>query len=264
MTGIDRIAKTFKTGKKIKIMTHVVGGYPSIETSESLICTMAGKGVDLVEVQLPFSDPIADGPVIVQANHSALQAGITTGMVLEMIERVRSKVTIPLLIMSYINPLYAYGLKEIVDRAVAIGVDGFIVPDCPLDEPELDLPGLCSKNNLAFVPLIAPTTTKERMKVITQQSISPFVYAVLRLGVTGRKTEMDKETKTYLNQIKEQTGRYVAAGFGIREKAQVEVLAGYADCGIVGSELLRRVNGALACNTDPVEAVSRFLDELVG
>ena len=264
MTGIERITNVFAADKTIKVMTHVVGGYPSLEVCEALIGTMAENGVDLIEVQLPFSDPTADGPVIVQANHHALQNGITTDMVLAMLAKIRRQVDIPLLIMSYINPLYAFGISEIVARAVAIGVDGFIVPDCPLDEPELGLPGLCAKNKCAFVPLIAPTTTPERMKDIVAKSISPFVYAVLRMGVTGRKTALDQATIDYLHLIKETTGRYVAAGFGIREKAQLEALTGYADCGIVGSALLQKVNEALDTKKNPVNALGVFLDNLMG
>ena len=263
MTGIERIKKIFSTDKKIKLMTHVVGGYPDIKTCESLILLMAEKGVDMIEVQLPFSDPTADGPVIVQANHAALRAGIRTESVLKMLERMRKKVDIPLLIMSYINPIYAFGIEKIIQRAVAIGVDGFIIPDCPDDETELNLPGLCKGKGLAFIPLIAPTTVKERVVTITKQSASPFVYAVLRMGVTGRKTKLDNETIEYLRMIKDNTECFVAAGFGIKEKSQLDALIGYADCGIIGSELLRKVNSALEEKKNPVKAVGDFLDKLL-
>lgn len=263
MTGIERIKKIFSTGKKIKMMTHVVGGYPDMKTCESLILLMAKKGVDMIEVQLPFSDPTADGPVIVQANHAALRAGVTTESVLRMLKRMRQKVDIPLLIMSYINPIYAFGVGKMVQRAVDIGVDGFIVPDCPADEDELDLPGLCKEKGLAFVPLIAPITGKERVISVTGQSASPFVYAVLRMGVTGRKTELDDDTINYLKMIKDSTDCFVAAGFGIKEKSQLDALIGYADCGIVGSELLRKVNYALENKKRPVQAAGDFLDELL-
>lgn len=263
MTGIERIKRIFSTDKKIKIMTHMVGGYPDMKTCESLILLMAEKGVDMIEVQLPFSDPTADGPVIVQANHAALRAGITTESVLKMLERLRKKVDIPLLIMSYINPIYTFGVEKMVQRAVTIGVDGFIIPDCPDDETELNLPGLCKEKGLAFIPLIAPTTEKERVVTIAEQSASPFVYAVLRMGVTGRKTKLDDDTIAYLRVIKESTTCFVGGGFGIKEKAQLDALVGYADCGIIGSELLRKVNSVLEEKKDPVKAVGDFLDELL-
>lgn len=263
MTGKERIEKIYLNRKAIKVMTHVVGGYPDLETCESLVLLMAEKGVDMVEIQLPFSDPLADGPVIVQANHHALRAGVKTGDVMNMIERLRGKVEIPLLIMSYINPLYAYGIESFVKKALAVGVDGFIIPDCPPEEPELGLPGLCKWNDLAFVPLIAPSTTPERMKYVVEESISPFVYAVLRLGVTGRKTRLDEETISYLKTIKETTGRYVAAGFGISEKAQLTALTGHAECGVVGSALLRVIEKAGADGSDPLKAAAAFLESLL-
>jgi tryptophan synthase alpha chain len=262
MTGIERIQKRFSTDKEIKIMTHVVGGYPDMQTCESIIKLMAKKGVDLIEVQLPFSDPIADGPVIVHANHEALKAGVTTESVLGMLEGVRKKVDIPLLIMSYINPLFAYGIESFVARIKEIGLDGVIIPDCPPEEEEMNLPDKCNDEGLAFVPLIAPTTTKERMVYLVKKSLSPFVYAVLRLGVTGRKTELDKDTVSYLKLVKESTRRFIAAGFGIREKDQLKALIGHVECGIIGSALLKAVNRAIDEGGDPLKAVDDFLSRL--
>lgn len=263
MKGIDRIKVQFDKSDKLKLMTHVVGGYPDMETCEEIIVKMAEKGVDIVEVQLPFSDPPADGPVIVAANHDALSRGVTTKEVLEMISRVRKKVDIPLLIMSYINPLYKYGVEEIIKKALEIGVDGFIIPDLPPEEPELNIPKLCKENGLALVPLIAPSTTDERMKKLTADSDSPFVYAVLRLGVTGRKTELDSEAIDYLKRIKENTGRLIAGGFGIRDKEQLNALNGYAECGIIGSALLNSVNNAISQGDKPIEKVEAFLEEIL-
>jgi len=264
MRAIERIETVFSSPQKVKLMTHVVGGYPDLKTCEALVLMMAEKGVDMVEIQLPFSDPLADGPVIVQANHYALQAGVKTETIMKMIENLRSKVEIPLLIMSYVNPLFAYGVKSLMNRALSAGIDGFIVPDCPPDEPELDIPALCAENGLAFVPLIAPSTTTERMGRLVKNSISPFVYAVLRLGITGKKTMLDGETVSYLRRVKETTGRYIAAGFGIGERAQLNALTGHVECGVVGSALLRVINHAKEENRDPLPAVSGFLDNLLG
>lgn len=263
MNGIERIRETFTKKKKIKVMTHVVGGYPDLEMCEKIIYIMAQKDVDLIEIQLPFSDPIADGPTIVQANHYALHNGITTASVFKMLEKVRKNVSIPLLIMSYLNPLHSFGIKKVVREAQSIGLDGFIVPDCPLEETELGFPELCHNNNLAFVPLITPYTSKKRMLQISQNFDSPFVYAVLRLGVTGRKTVLDNHTITYLELIKSMTNRYVAAGFGIKDNAQLNALSGYADCGIIGSALIQKICHSLEEKNDPILAVKKFLDELL-
>ncbi len=264
MNGIDRIDGIFRTGKPIKLMTHVVGGYPDMNRCRDILLTMVQKGVDLIEIQIPFSDPTADGPVIVAANHAALHSGVSTSSVLAMIEQVRKETTIPLLIMSYINPLFAYGIPAFVQKAAEIGIDGFILPDCPPEEDEFGLPALCKEHGIAFVPLIAPTTDRKRIAFLMQHSVSPFVYAVLRMGVTGRATNLDAETIAYLARIKEATNRFVAAGFGIREKAQLDALTGHADCGIVGSELLRRVRHALDTGKDPVRMVGDFIESIVG
>lgn len=263
MNGVERLKEQFSKTDKLKLMTHVVGGYPDMKSCEEIILKMVEKGVDIVEIQLPFSDPPADGPVIVAANHDSLSRGITTEDVLEMIAKIRSKVDIPLLIMSYINPLYKYGVEKIINKAKEIGVDGFIIPDLPPEEPELNIPALCKANNLALVPLIAPSTSDERMIKLTAESESPFVYAVLRLGVTGRKTELDVEAISYLKRIKDNTGRLIAGGFGIRDKEQLEALNGYADCGIIGSALLSKVNDAISVGENPVNKVSEFLEEIL-
>lgn len=262
MTGIERIEKIFSSDKKMKIMTHVVGGYPNMQLCESMLLLMAEKGVDLIEIQLPFSDPIADGPVIVQANHRALNSGVTTKSVFTMLENVRQWVDIPLLIMSYINPLFTFGIERFVERVKEIGLDGLIIPDCPPEDTEMLLPEKCNDAGLAFVPLIAPTTTKERMTFLVKKSLSPFVYAVLRLGVTGRKTELDIDTVNYLKLIRETTKRYIAAGFGIREKDQLDAMNGHVECGIIGSALLKVVNSTLDNEGDPLKAVDDFLGGL--
>ncbi|MGD9200604.1 MAG: tryptophan synthase subunit alpha [Chitinispirillia bacterium] len=263
MNGMERIRETFIKKKKLKVMTHVIGGYPDLEMCENIIYLMAQKGVDLIEIQLPFSDPIADGPVIVQANHHALKKGVSTESVFTMLKRVRKTVSIPLLIMSYLNPLYSFGIEKVIRRVQSIGLDGFIVPDCPIEETELRFPELCRKNGLAFVPLITPATGKERIFQISQYCDSPFVYAVLRFGVTGRKTMLDNNTVEYLEMIKTITKRYVAAGFGIRDSLQLNALSEKADCGVVGSALIQKISHSLEEGSDPVLTVKKFLDELL-
>ena len=264
MNGIERIGQAFSTEKDLKIMTHVVGGYPDLPASEAIVLLMASMGVDLVEIQIPFSDPIADGPVIVQANHQALANGVTTEDVLKMAERLRKKTDIPLLLMSYINPVFAHGPEKIIERAAQNGIDGFIVPDYPIDEADPPIARLCREHGLAQVPLIAPTTSDERMQAIVRESDSPFVYAVLRLGVTGQKTELKQDSIDYLRRVKEITGRYVAAGFGIAEKSQLQALQGLADCAVIGSALLRAIQSAGDKQQDILRAVRLFLEGALG
>lgn len=215
-------------------MTHIVAGFPSLAESEAIVRSMAANGADLVEIQIPFSDPTADGPSIVGANTDALATGITTVQTIEMAGKLAQSVDIPILIMSYLNPIFIYGAEKFIDDIRSLGISGIIVPDCPVEE-HFGLTELCNDARIASVPLVAPMTTPERVSLLCAQSLSPFVYAVMRLGVTGKKTELSKDLTDYLEMVKKHSGRFVAAGFGIREASQVSALNDFADCAIVGS-----------------------------
>jgi len=151
-----------------------------------------------------------------------------------MAGRLAQSLDIPILLMSYLNPIFIYGAKRFVDDIRALGIAGIIVPDCPFEE-NFGLIELCNDARIASVPLVAPMTSPERVRLLCAQTLSPFVYAVMRLGVTGKKTDLSKDLSDYLAMVKNQSGRCVAAGFGIREHAQVAALEGIADCAIVGS-----------------------------
>jgi tryptophan synthase alpha chain len=262
MTGIERITRAFEAEGGIKLMAHAVVGYPDMASSRRILAAMAASGADIIEAQLPFSDPSADGPSIVAANAAALRSGSRTEACLLELEGLRRASEAPILVMSYLNPLLAYGLDALVERARLGGLDGFIVPDYPDDEPELGLAEKCSGAGLALVPLIAPTTSLERAKALAEASSSPLLYVVLRLGVTGRKTELDASSIERLSLLKEATGKRIAAGFGIRERSQVEALRGAADCAIVGSALVDAARRAHEAKEDPAEAVALAVREL--
>ncbi len=162
MTGVERITRAFTATHSPKLMTHAVCGYPDMESSGSILLAAARAGADLLEAQLPFSDPSADGSLIVAANHEALRAGATTEGALRMLERLRPQTEAPILVMSYVNPLLAFGVDRLLAAMRDAGLDGLIVPDYPDDEPELDLARRCEAAGLALVPLIAPTTRADR------------------------------------------------------------------------------------------------------
>ena len=259
MTGIERIKRAFESDARIKIMAHAVCGYPDKAASARILASMASSGADLIEAQLPFSDPSADGSSIVQANHSARLAGSGTEDCLTILEALRGATEAPILVMSYINPILAYGVEAMVERAARTGLDGFIVPDYPDDEPELGLLEKCEAAGLALVPLIAPTTGLERAAILASAGSAPFLYAVLRLGVTGRKTKFCSDSLERLEALRSRTGKYIAAGFGIREPSQIEALSGWADCAIVGSALIDAARTAIEEGRDPADAVGSML-----
>lgn len=279
MKGVERLGEAFTARAGIKLMTHAVVGYPDMAASARILRAMVDSGSDFIEAQLPFSDPIADGPSIVEANHVALRAGSRTESCLSLLANLREEVSIPILVMSYLNPLLAHGIDAIVTRIADLGLDGLIVPDWPDDEPELGLGEKCEKAGLALVPLIAPSTSLDRAKRLALASSSPFVYAVARLGVTGRRTDFETRMLERFSALGKATGRYVAAGFGIREREQVELLEGRADCAIVGSALVDAARSALHGSSprsaqpaetreapagDPAEAVARLVRSLAG
>ncbi len=262
MNGIDRIRRAFAAREGVKVMAHSVCGYPDMAASLRILEALASSGADLIEAQLPFSDPSADGPSIVAANGAALRARSSTAACLETLEGLRSKTAVPILVMSYINPLLAYGIDKLVERAARSGLDGLIVPDYPDDEPELALGEKCAAAGLALVPLVAPSTSLERAAALAAGSASPFLYVVLRLGVTGRRTELDEASLERLAALKERTGKFIAAGFGILDRAQIRALGGAADCAIVGSAFVDAARVAIEAGRDPAEAVGRLVRSL--
>jgi tryptophan synthase alpha chain len=269
MTGVDRIARAFEAraaegegSRRIKLMAHAVVGFPDMETSARILAAMAASGADILEAQLPFSDPSADGKSIVEANYAALRAGSSTATCLEELEALRKRTEAPILIMSYLNPLLAYGIDALIARMRKAGLDGLIVPDYPDDEDELALAEKCAAAGLALVPLIAPTTSYKRAQNLAAATGSPFLYVVNRLGVTGRKTELDSPSIARLSRLKKTAGKYIAAGFGIRERAQIEALEGVADCAIVGSVLVDAARSAFETGLDPAEAVAGLVRSL--
>ena len=261
MSGIDKIRNAFENRKGIKLMTHVVAGFPTMEASEKIVASMALAGADLVEIQIPFSDPTADGPSIMTANTKARLAGTTTEGVMEMAGRLASSTGLPILVMSYINPVYRYGIERFVSKSLELGISGIIIPDYP-SEDELMLIRKCNDAGIAFVPLVTGGSSEERIGQVCGTSGSPFLYAVLRQGVTGRRTELSEEHISFLEMCHRVTGKYVAAGFGIRDKDQVEILSKAAHCAIVGSAVTDIIDRVTSVGTDPAGAVEMFIKSL--
>lgn len=261
MSGIEGLEAALSVPGRLAIMGHAVCGWPDLETSRRIFLSMAEAGVDIIEAQIPFSEPSADGPLIVEANHAALRAfGSSSGpdrtrLCLELLGDVRRKTGKPVLLMSYVNPILIHGTEAFVRDAANVGLDGLIVPDYPDDEPELDLDRLSSNHGLARLPLIAPTTSLDRAASLCAASASPLLYAVLRMGVTGRRTELDSAAVARLADLRSRTGKKIAAGFGLRDRAQLDALRGNADCAVLGSVLLASAKTAIEAGGDPARAV---------
>lgn len=238
-TQNEKIAKEDRTG----VMTHVIVGYPNLQATEELIITMAENGADFIELQIPFSDPVADGPTILKASQEALNNGTTVEDAFTLAKNVREKgVTIPLFFMTYANIVHALGIKTFVEKSAEVGIDGFIIPDLPFDTNEgKEMFEYANTHSLEMVPLYAPTMSDERYTLLKQFS-NNIVYAVSRTGVTGTKgTNSETNLETYLTKIKQNSAPHtkIALGFGIQTHEQIKNLKDTVDTVVIGSHLVR-------------------------
>lgn len=257
MTGEQRIAAAFERAlqrQNAAFMPYFTLGYPDRETSLKVIEAIAPHS-DLLELGVPFSDPLADGPTVQHSTQQALAQGTTTADCLEMVRELRERgVTVPLLLMGYYNPILAYGEARYVQDAADAGADGFIVPDLPLEEagPLLELTG---EVGMALIQMLAPTSTAQRVARITAQA-KGFLYLVSVTGVTGARSELAAGLARFVNSVRAQTTTPLAVGFGIGTPQQAAEVATMADGIIVGSAL---INAARQAPGREVEAATAFV-----
>ena len=223
--------------KEILLMTHIVLGYPSFDDSFRIIEAMVEAGVDLMELQIPFSEPTADGPVIVRANQAALEGGATLKDCFYLVEKVAHTFDIPFLIMSYYNILFRYGVRRFVTDMSQGGLRGSIIPDLPPEEGQEYLDAM-QKHDLAPILIFSPTTSLDRMRYISTFG-KGFIYCVARKGVTGSNTRFSEGLATYLTKCRESTSLPLALGFGIKEKSDIDFLKAKADIAVIGSQTIR-------------------------
>jgi tryptophan synthase alpha chain len=225
--------------KDILLMTHTVLGYPSIKDSFRIIESMVEAGVDLMELQIPFSEPMADGPVIVRANQEALKQGVSVEDCLDIAEQAARSFDIPFLFMTYYNIPFCYGVEKFVASMARRGLYGAIIPDLPVEEGDDYLKAM-QMNDLSPILIFSPTTSDERMRQINA-SARGFIYCVARKGVTGANTAFSDDLALYLNRCRNASGLPLAVGFGIRNRRDVDFLRGKADIAVIGSQILRMV-----------------------
>jgi tryptophan synthase alpha chain len=257
VTGIERIAAAFATsGKRAALMPYLMGGYPDLEASAAVGEAYADAGADLVELGVPFSDPLADGPVIHAAGTEALRRGATVDGVLELARRLSAR--LPVVVMCYANPILARGGGEgFVAELADVGASGLIVPDLPFEEAP-SLLEHCDRAGIALVPLVAPTTTADRLAAIASRARG-FLYVVSLTGTTGERDALGAELGAMLERARAASPVPVAVGFGIAtpEQAAAAVDAG-AQGVIVGSRLVRAAGAA----ADPAAAVAEIVSAM--
>lgn len=240
--------------KDILLMTHIVIGYPSLEASFEIVKAMVEAGVDLIELQIPFSEPIADGPVILKANQDALATGITVNDCIEFGGKAAKQFDIPFLFMTYYNILFKYGVDRFAQTTAAKGLKGAIVPDLPPEEGQ-DYLNAMDDQQLAPIFIYAPTTKDERMQMLAGHA-KGFVYCVARKGVTGQQTQFSQELGSYLKRCRQATNLPLALGFGVKDRDDVEFLTGKVDIAVIGTQTIRIVE------EQGVEAVGDFIRSL--
>ena len=231
---MSRIKNAFKDGKAF--IGFLTAGDPSLDKTEEFILEMANSGADLVEIGIPFSDPIAEGEVIQNANVRALSNGATVKKVFEMVASVRKKTDVPLVFLTYLNPVFHYGYEEFLSKCNEVGIDGIIITDLPYEEKG-EINEVAKKHDIDIISMIAPTS-KQRIATIAS-SATGFIYTVSSLGVTGVRSEIKTDLESIVKIIKENSDTPVAIGFGINTPEQAKNFAKYADGVIVGSAIVK-------------------------
>ena len=230
------IKEAFENGKAF--IPFVTAGDPDLETTEKLLIEMSKNGADIIEIGIPFSDPIAEGVVIQEADLRALASGTTTDKIFEMVKRVRSEIKCALAVMTYMNPIFVYGTDKFMQRCSECGISAVIVPDTPFEEKQ-ELAPYCDKYGVELVSLIAPTS-HDRIKMIAKEA-QGFVYCVSSMGVTGVRSEITTDIGEMVRLVKSVSDTPCAVGFGISTPEQAKKMSESADGVIVGSAIVKIV-----------------------
>ena len=240
MSAIEAAFARCREEKRAAFIPFLVAGHPTLEQTGDLLDALAAGGADVIELGVPFSDPIADGPVIQRASTAALEGGATLAATLDLIARKRASLDVPIVLFTYFNPILARGLESFAEQAAESGVDGVLCVDLPPEEGQLELAPHLARRGVDMVYLLAPTSTKERVRQVAESSAG-FVYYVSRNGVTGEREALAPELAKEVKRLARRLELPVAVGFGISSPEQVAEVARVADGVVVGSALVRLV-----------------------
>lgn len=242
MNKIDEQLEKIKQEKRLGLMTHVVVGYPSLTETVDLVKTMISSGADFVELQIPFSDPLADGPTIMKACEDSLKKGTRVKNAFEIAKKLSEQASTPLLFMAYFNTLFKYGLEKFCDDCKRAGISGLIIPDIPIEEEEYpELINYCNKNDLYLIKVLSPASNEERIKK-NSLNAKGFVYCTARQGITGTQKGFDRKTLKYLKTVKKYFKIPIALGFGISKSEHLASIEGKAEIAVVGSAIIDIIN----------------------
>ncbi len=252
---MSRITSVFSQSGHKALMPFITVGYPSIEATLKIVPMLAENGCDIIELGIPYSDPLADGVTIQKASFHALENGVTPQLCLDVARELSRNVNIPLVFMSYYNPVFTYGLNEFCSVSAQSGIDGLIIPDLPPDEGA-ELEAISKKHNLDLVYLLAPTSNEERIKLVTSRS-QGFIYLVSVSGVTGARGSLPHDLQRFVSRVRKATNKPLCIGFGISNAEQARQVAQIADGVIIGSRLIQLME-----NSDGLTSVCNLIKEL--
>jgi len=253
---LSGIASVFSQPSHKALIAYVTVGYPSISATMKVVPLLASSGCDIVELGIPFSDPLADGATIQKASFSAIENGVTPQLCLEVAEQLSQKVSIPLVFMTYFNPILSYGQDKFLKACASSGISGLIIPDLPPEEG-LEMETIIQKQNLDLIYLLAPTSTQERIRLVAERSRG-FIYLVSVTGVTGARQELPADLEAFLTRVRMVAHQSLCVGFGVSTIDQARRVAQTADGVIVGSRLIQLMED----EDNFVSTVSSFIKEL--
>lgn len=259
MSRIDETFRRLKADGRPGLVTYTTAGDPDLGRSAAILQRLDASGADVLEVGIPFSDPLADGPVIQRATERALAAGATLAGVLDMIGSIRSAVRAPIVVFSYANPILRFGLDAFAERARAAGVDGVLTLDLPPEEAD-GFRGTLASSGIDTIFLLSPTTTRERIRRAAETG-SGFLYGISRLGVTGAREAVAESARELAARVRAETSRPLALGFGLSRPEHVREIGACADAAVVGSALVQVIaeHGRSTALLDEVERYVRWL-----
>jgi len=235
--GMSHIASAFAQASHIALIPYITIGYPSVETTLKVVPLFASSGCDIIELGIPFSDPSADGATIQRASYEALRQGVTPRVCFEVAEELRRRVKIPLVFMTYYNPVFKFGLEQFCSKCAEVRIDGLIIPDLPPEEGK-ELEKSTKRHELDLIYFLSPASTEERIKLVTSRS-SGFIYLVSLTGVTGARDKLPEELESFVARVRERTEKPLCVGFGISTPEQARRVAKVADGVIVGSRIIQ-------------------------
>lgn len=240
MSTLSEVVLNAQESKGIALMTHIIVGYPNIDANWQILDAFEKSGIDIVELQFPFSEPIADGPLFAAANQTSIDEGTTLDICFEVMKKVTHKYSFKVVVVAYYNTAFKTGEAEFCRRLAEAGASGMIIPDLPVQEA-VEFQAEAKKNGLEWIPLVAPTNTKERLLEIadTVKDSKAFVYAVARKGVTGRETSFDELNVDYFNNLTDAFDIPIGVGFGISKPEHIKALKGKVSLAVIGTAVLK-------------------------